>query len=174
MLHKNVSITESAIAKVNADRNEIETAAGEKFTYGQLVIASGIVLDFDQIKGAKKYLDDPDQPVGSIYHFKYAPKTNRMVQEFEGGKLLFTEPQMPIKCGGAPQKIMYLTHDRLTKRNVKSEFHFHKTIGVMFMVPKYSEILDNLCIEKGIKRHYKSKLVEVGDHKASFEDQDSK
>ena len=38
---------------------------------------------------------------------------NRMVQEFEGGKLIFTEPQMPIKCGGAPQKIMYFNSSYL-------------------------------------------------------------
>lgn len=63
---------------------------------------------------------------------------------------------------------MYLTHDRLQKRNIKSEFHIHKTIPVMFAVPKYSEILNNLCDKKGITRHFKSKLIEVQDHKAIF------
>lgn len=97
-----------------------------------------------------------------------------MVQEFEGGKLIFTEPPMPIKCGGAPQKILYLTHDRLRKRGVKAEFHFHKTIPVIFGVPKYAEILNKICDEKGLNRHFKSKLIEVQDHVAVFENQDTK
>lgn len=124
--------------------------------------------------GARKFLDDPDAPVGCIYHYKYAEKMNRMVQEFEGGKLIFTEPPMPIKCGGAPQKILYLTHDRLRKRGVKAEFHFHKTIPVIFGVPKYAEILNKICDEKGLNRHFKSKLIEVQDHVAVFENQDTK
>lgn len=42
--------------------------------------------------GARKFLDDPNAPVGSIYNMKYAEKMNRIVSEFEGGKLVFTEP----------------------------------------------------------------------------------
>ena len=58
-------------------------------------------------------------------------------------------------------KILYLSHDRWRKANIKVQVEFHKTIGVMFGVPKYSKILEGLAKEKGIEVHLKSKLVEV-------------
>jgi NADPH-dependent 2,4-dienoyl-CoA reductase/sulfur reductase-like enzyme len=49
----------------------------------------------------------------------------------------------------------------LRKANVATEFEFHKTIGVVFGVPKYSAILTDIIKEKGIGLHLKSKLVEI-------------
>ena len=53
---------------------------------------------------------------------------------------------------------------------------FHKTVGVMFGVPKYAKILEGLAKEKGIDVHLKSKLVEVRgqDRVAIFQNQDTK
>jgi len=68
----------------------------------------------------------------------------------------------------------YLTHDRLTKRGIKADFNFHKTVAVIFGVQKYAKILNDLCDKKGINRHFKSKLIEVQDHKAFFENQETK
>ncbi len=58
-------------------------------------------------------------------------------------------------------KILYLSHDRWRKANVNVNIEFHKTIGVMFGVPKYAKILEGLAKEKGIDVHLKSKLIEV-------------
>ena len=69
---------------------------------------------------------------------------NKLVDNFKGGRIIFTEPQMPIKCGGAPQKIMYLTHDRLKKKGVNAKIEMHMAKASVFGVPKYAEILSNL------------------------------
>ncbi|CAD8194700.1 unnamed protein product [Paramecium pentaurelia] len=174
VLPKNISVSDSAVTKINPQKNEIETQDGGIYTYDQLVIATGIQTNFDQIKGAQKYLDDLNSPVASIYNYKYAVKMNRLVEEFEGGNILYTEPPLPIKCAGAPQKIIYLSHDRLNKRGIKTHHHFYKTAGVIFGVPKYAEILTELCKNKQINCHFKQKLVEVQDHIAIFENQDTK
>ena len=34
------------------------------------------------------------------------------------GKAIFTEPAMPIKCAGAPQKILYLWTEAWSKKNL--------------------------------------------------------
>lgn len=34
----------------------------------------------------------------------------RLKEDFKGGKAVFMNPMQPIKCGGAPQKIMYLSN----------------------------------------------------------------
>ena len=35
-----------------------------------------------------------------------------------GGNILFTEPPMPIKCAGAPQKIAYLSSRSFKKKRM--------------------------------------------------------
>ena len=49
-----------------------------------------------------------------LFTSQYVQKTYKALQNFEkGGVAIFTMPPMPIKCPGAPQKIMYLFDDRL-------------------------------------------------------------
>lgn len=64
-----------------------------------------------QIKGLPEALKDPHSMVSTNYSSLYAPKTFENVKRFRGGHALFTFPPMPIKCPGAPQKIMYLAED---------------------------------------------------------------
>ncbi len=47
----------------------------------------------------------------SNYRYDLAPYTWQLVQEMKGKKAIFTQPGMPIKCAGVPQKAMYLSCD---------------------------------------------------------------
>ncbi len=49
--------------------------------------------------------------VATNYSSKYAAKTFENIKRFQGGNAIFNMPTMPIKCPGAPQKIMYLADD---------------------------------------------------------------
>lgn len=42
-------------------------------------------------------------------------KTWNALQNFKGGNAVFTFPNTPVKCAGAPQKIMYLSDAYLRK-----------------------------------------------------------
>lgn len=64
-----------------------------------------------KIKGLPEVLSDPGSCVSSNYSSATVEKTFKNMQEFKGGNALFTFPPMPIKCPGAPQKIMYLADD---------------------------------------------------------------
>lgn len=118
-------------------------------------------LDWDKIKGAKQAVEDPKSAVTSIYTFEGAQKTRKLGQEFTGGKALFTEPEPPIKCGGAPQKILYLLTNKWQKKGLKFTSQFNKAAEVMFGVPKYSEALGKIAKNYGIDVRFKRKLVEV-------------
>jgi hypothetical protein len=81
-------------------------------------VAGGVGLDWGAVRGAREALDEGGSGVGSIYRPDYAEKWNRVVKEAAGArrkwlKVLFTEPPAPIKCAGAPQKIIHLTLERL-------------------------------------------------------------
>ena len=107
------------------------------------------------IPGATEALDNPDCPVGSMYNLNYAYKMRRLRQDFEGGKAIFTVPQMPIKCGGAPQKIMHLSEETWRKTGVRDncDIHFYTSGPSMFPVKKYSDALLPLTQNKNIGVH---------------------
>ena len=45
------------------------------------------------------------------------PYTWETIKQFQGGTAIFTVPETPIKCGGAPQKVMYLADDHFKGRD---------------------------------------------------------
>lgn len=47
--------------------------------------------------------------IGSNYSAHTVEKTWKAVQDFKEGNAIFTFPNTPVKCAGAPQKIMYLS-----------------------------------------------------------------
>ena len=85
----------------------------------------------------------------------------RIAANLKSGKALFTEPAMPIKCAGAPQKILYLWSDKWSQQRLPIEVEFFKTIGVMFGVPKYAQALTKVAADYGINVSFKHPLVKV-------------
>lgn len=122
-----------------------------------MVLSPGVELRYDKIEGAKEALEDPTSPVGSIYKLEYAYKTSQLRDAFKGGKAIFTLPVMPVKCGGAPQKIMYLSEETFRKNGVRkdSDIHFYTSVGNMF--PNCAKFADKLAViakEKGCQPHF--------------------
>ena len=100
----------------------------------------------------------------SIYKIDYAYKTNALREHFKGGKAVFTLPKMPIKCGGAPQKIMYLSEETWRKSGVRKDcdVHFYTSVGNMFPnCQKYADKLAKVVVEKNIDVHFKHVIKAV-------------
>ena len=76
--------------------------------YDYLVVAAGIQLDWNKVEGLVEALEH-DPAVCSNYSPVYVQKTFKAIDALkEGDHAVFTFPNTPIKCAGAPQKIMYL------------------------------------------------------------------
>jgi len=138
-----------------------------------LVICPGVSLRYDKIEGAKEALEDPNSPVGSIYRLDYAYKTSRLRENFRGGKAIFTLPTMPIKCGGAPQKIMYLSEETWRKNGIrdKCDIQYWSSAGNMFPnCLKYADKLDEIRKQRKIPVNYFHvlKKVDKNSRKAHF------
>jgi len=102
-------------------------------------------------------MDHPDQPVASIYELAGAYKMSMLRESFRGGKAIFNLPTMPIKCGGAPQKIMYLAEETFRKNGVRdqTDMQWYTSVGNMFPnCPKHADYLDPMAREKGIDINY--------------------
>lgn len=102
------------VIELNPDKNCIHTDNDEQISYRYLIIALGIQLHYEKIKGLPEGFAHPK--IGSNYSVKTVEKTWKALQDFKEGNAIFTFPNTPVKCAGAPQKIMYL-----------SEAYFRKT-----------------------------------------------
>ena len=129
--------------------------------YNQLVVAAGIQLNWSDVKGLEETLGK--NCVCSNYSFKHAPYTFECIKNLKSGKAIFHNPHTPIKCGGAPQKIMYLATDYFRKHGVldKVQVAYWSGGSRLFGVPHYEKTLLKVCERGNIQLNFMQKLVEV-------------
>lgn len=152
-------VIESLATKVVPEENYVELKDGKKVGYSHLIIASGIQVNLDSVKGLKEALEDPEVPVGSIYVPKYAAKFSYLRENFKGGNAIFTQPGTAIKCQGATQKIMYTSAQTWKGKNAKVQFFAG---GERYLGPDYfNQELAKVAKSYNIETNFKHNLVEV-------------
>jgi sulfide:quinone oxidoreductase len=146
---------------IDADAQKLTATSSGEIGYDFLVATPGIQLDWDRIPGLREALDTPH--ASSNYEYKLTTKTWQCLQDIKGGTALFTCPPMPIKCAGAPQKIMYMACDHLRQRDLlgKTQVVFGTATPSMFAVPEYSAILDDVVDRYGIDARFSHTLVRI-------------
>ena len=141
------------------DENKVTLADGSALHYDYLIAVPGSQLNWSEIKGLKENLGK--HGVCSNYSFETAPYTWECIQQTKGGKAIFTNPHTPIKCGGAPQKIMYLAADYFRQNNIKSQVEFWSGGTRVFGVEKYENTLKDVIARYGINTQFFVKLSEI-------------
>ncbi|XP_052766977.1 sulfide:quinone oxidoreductase, mitochondrial-like [Mya arenaria] len=152
------------LQEFDPERNTVTLKNGEKLSYDYLVVALGIQIDLKKVEGLEEALKN-DKNVCTNYLREYVEKTFPAIQDFRGGNAIFTFPNTPIKCAGAPQKIMYLAEDYWKKHGVKdkTKILYNTALGVIFGVPRYAESLMKVVERKGIILNKRQSLKAV-DH----------
>lgn len=129
--------------------------------YDFLVVATGLKLNWDKIEG----LDDNlgKNGICSIYQFDQVDNAARMIQGFQGGTAIFVMPPTPIKCAGAPQKIMYLAENIFRDHGIrhKTQIYFATAGKAMFGIPVFADALDIIVKQKNIEPKFLHKIVGV-------------
>ena len=149
------------VATFDPSANAVTTDKGDTFTYDYLVIAAGIQLDWSKIEGLPETLGHGG--VTSNYAYQYVDYTWECISSFKGGNAIFTFPKTPIKCAGAPQKIMWLAEHAFRKAGVRqrSEVIFASAGAAIFGVPKYRQVLERLMKERAIDGRFHRNLVAI-------------
>lgn len=149
------------VTRFDPEASAIETGDGTRITYDQLVVALGMQLDWKKIRGLEGHLGKDG--IVSNYSYDIVDKTWSELQSFKSGNAVFTFPSTPVKCAGAPQKIMYLADEHFRKRGVrdKARILFASAGGAIFGVRHYAKTLEKIVARKGIETLFKHDLVEV-------------
>lgn len=149
------------VAGFDPSANRVTLAGGGTLDYAALVVAPGIQINWSAVPGLKDGLGKDG--VCSNYSYAHAEYTWECIRSFKGGTALFTVPNTPVKCGGAPQKIMYLACDYWRKNGVleKTKVVFSSPQPKIFPVPKYAATLEAVLQSYGVDARFNSQLVEL-------------
>jgi sulfide:quinone oxidoreductase len=144
------------------EKKAVHLKNGDTLTYDYLVVCTGVGLDWNKIAGLSETLDK--NGVCSNYSPTHVTYTKDCLQAVKpGNRLVFTQPPLPFKCPGAPQKIAYLAADNLRRREILKEcsLAFYTHGPAIFGVPFFARELVKVAARYGIDVHYQQNLVAV-------------
>jgi len=164
------------VTEILPEQKAVATASGRRLTYDWLVVALGIQIDWAAIPGLADGIGT--RGICSNYSFDHVAYTWETIRGFKGGTALFTVPNTAVKCGGAPQKIMYLADDAFRRNGVRerTEIVFASPQKAIFAVDKYRRTLEQVIVRKGIDARFRQDLLELrpAAKEAVFEHLDTK
>ena len=143
VMPRGVEWVQEEVSRVDPSANRVVLVNGDCVTYDALVLVPGIRLAMEEVRGLPEALAE-DARVWTNYSPEFVHKGFRAIQSFKGGRAIFTFPNSPVKCGGGPQKIMWIAEEWFTKNNIRerTSVHFVAPGESIFGVPKYREALE--------------------------------
>ncbi|CAI6339114.1 unnamed protein product [Periconia digitata] len=170
MVDSRVRLYSDSVREFKPEMNTIALSDRGEIGYEHLIVCPGIKVDFDSIPGLHDALVDPQAPVSSIYSYDTCDKTAHLIAGFKKGNAIFTHPTGTVKCAGAPQKIMWMALDRWKRSGLYNpdspssspiQIVYATGMSVMFGVPKYSKVLEELRQKRGVQSLFQHDLVAI-------------
>ncbi|MCC5937655.1 MAG: NAD(P)/FAD-dependent oxidoreductase [Lunatimonas sp.] len=145
---KGVDWIQDYAESIDPESRQVGTRRSGAFSYDYLVVAPGLVMDLDGIPGLRESLGKD----GVCSNYTDPEYTFEVLKNFKGGNAVFTQPATPIKCGGAPQKIMYLAEDYFRKNGLREKTNvvFATPGTVIFGVKDFANTLNRIIQERDI------------------------
>lgn len=161
LLPRRVVRTYARVEEIDPENNVVQCDDNNRYSYDILVVALGLEIRVDLVDGLKDALSDENCPVATNYLLKYSNKYSKLRQNFKGGVSLFTQPSSHIKCGGAPQKIMYLSCYDWIQKKIPHEALFYSGTQKYFVNDFYQDALLKVAESYNIKINLNHDLVEI-------------
>ncbi|MDR9427089.1 MAG: TIGR01244 family sulfur transferase [Salibaculum sp.] len=161
LIPKGVHWLKSAVAAFEPKDNAVVLDGCRVVKYDRLIVAPGLKLDWGAVDGLVETLGK--NGVTSNYRYDLAPYTWELVKGLKQGRAIFTQPPMPIKCAGAPQKAMYLSANNWEEMGVldKIDIEFMNAGGVLFGVKDYVPALESYVERYGANLNFHHNLIAV-------------
>lgn len=161
LIPEGVHWIKAAVSAFEPEKNAVILDGCRVVKYNRLVVAPGLKLNWNGIEGLVETLGR--NGVTSNYRYDLAPYTWELVSSLKEGRALFTQPPMPIKCAGAPQKSLYLSADHWYRNGVINdiEIEFYNAGGVLFGVKEYVPALMEYVKKYNAELKFTHNLVRI-------------
>lgn len=150
-LHDGIIFHENEVEEVWTERDEVLLDDGAVLPYDVLVVASGARLQPEETVG----LTGPgwNERVFTFYTTEGADLLQHALERFDGGRLVVSITDMPIKCPVAPIEFAFLADWYLRERGIRarSEIVLATPLDGCFTKPIASKHLTYLLGEKEIE-----------------------
>ncbi|KTB58579.1 pyridine nucleotide-disulfide oxidoreductase [Pseudomonas fluorescens] len=175
VLPNGVTWVQAAVSELLPDEQTLVLDSGQRVTWNNLIVCPGLRLAWEKVEGLQDTLGQ--HGVTSNYSYEHAAYTWQLVQQLKGGKAIFTQPAMPIKCAGAPQKAMYLSCDHWLKQGTLKhiDVEFNLAGAALFGVATFVPPLMKYVEKYNARLAFNANLVKVDGpaRKAWFEVKDA-
>ncbi len=152
------------VVEFKPDTNSVVTEKNGEVKYDFMVVATGLQINFAGIEGLTPDLLGTNG-INCIYVHDGAVNTWKDLQEFcqKGGEGVFTSPATPIKCGGAPKKIQFLTDAYARKIGTRDKIKttLYDNGGAYFGVPEYAKLIEGFYKDRDMKAVMKHNLKKI-------------
>lgn len=161
VIPRGVNWLQDAVAEIQPARKSLRTRDGRTITYDWLVVAAGLQINWDKIPGLRDAVGKDG--VCSNYSYATVDSTWEAIRNLRGGTAVFTMPSGAVKCGGAPQKIMYLADDRFREAGVRDHTRviYATALPNLFAVEQYRTTLEKVVVRKDIECRFRNELIEI-------------
>ncbi len=152
---------QAAVAGFEPDANQVILEGCRPISYDALIVCPGLKLNWHGIEGLVETLGQ--NGVTSNYRYDLAQYTWELVKKFKKGRAVFTQPPMPIKCAGAPQKAMYLSADHWLRSGhlADVDIEFYNSGPVLFGVKEYVPALMEYVKRYRAKLNFNHRLTKI-------------
>src|SRR5215472_15607913 len=140
----------SGIDHIDPQKKSVTLANGETLRYDCMVIATGADIHPEQVEGLF------DEEWGRTKFDFYTPRGSERLGQFlkgwQGGRLVVSIAEMPIKCPVAPLEFLFLADAWFTERGMrdKVDLHLVTPLSGAFTKPTSSRVLGEFLERKGI------------------------
>lgn len=152
---------QAAVAGFEPDNKQVILEGCRPISYDALIVCPGLKLNWHAIEGLVETLGQ--NGVTSNYRYDLAQYTWELVKKFKKGRAVFTQPPMPIKCAGAPQKAMYLSADHWLRSGhlADVDVEFYNSGPVLFGVKEYVPALMEYVKRYRAKLNFNHRLTKI-------------
>ena len=140
----------SGIERIEAEKKTVKLSGGEMLSYDCLIIATGADIHPEQIEGM---LDEEwGRSKFDFYTPTGADRLGQFLKGWQGGKLVVSIAEMPIKCPVAPLEFLFLADAYFTERGMRNKVDLQLVtpLSGAFTKPVANRVLGEFMERKGI------------------------
>ena len=150
LLDPAVELRYAEIDRIAPTEKKVHLVGGTKLDYDVLIIATGVRTTPEATEGlvGKGWKES----ASDFYTLDGAKELARLLDGFQGGRMVLNVAENPIKCPVAPLEFLFLADEYFTKRGLrdKVEIVYATPLEGAFTKPRASAMLGNLLVDRKI------------------------